>query len=210
MQAGTDVFHEGSGIDIDLVLLKAFGLEADYVDLPADVLGRTIFDRLGNARVELNRDLDRAAASDNLAHRRLRTTLAHEVGHVACHSPLFREDIETMSLFPEDGTREQEGILCREASVGVHHVERRYSGEWWEYQANQCMAAILLPRELFREKASSALESAGAVSFEEALRRGRGERVVQSLADCFNVSLEAVFYRMQELGYAGRELQLSL
>ena len=211
-RAGTDVFKEGSGIDIDLVLLRAFGLEADYVDLPADVLGRTVFDRMGNARVELNRDLDRAASSDDLAQRRLRTTLAHEVGHVACHSTLFIEDTKTMSLFPEDGSRGQEGILCREASVGTHgeYEDRRYRGEWWEYQANQCMAAVLLPRELFREKANGAVESMGAKSFKEALLRGSGEKVLRLLADCFNVSQEAVFYRMQELGYAGRELQLSL
>ena len=210
MRAGADVFREGSGIDVDLVLYKAFGLEADYVDLPAGVLGRTIFDRMGQAQVEVSRDLDEAVASDDLARRRLRTTLAHEVGHVACHSTLFIEDTATMSLFPEDGAPEQDGILCREASVGDYD-ERRYRGEWWEYQANQCMAALLLPRKLFREKVDSEVESMGAVSFNEVVRRGSGEKVVQSLANCFDVSQEAVFYRLKGLGYvANSQLTLSL
>ena len=200
MQAGVDVFREGSGIDVDLVLLKAFGLEADYVDLPTGVLGRTIFDRLGNARIEVSRDLDEASASDNLARRRLRTTLAHEGGHVACHSTLFIEDTATMPLFPEDDAPEQEGILCREASFG-NYDERRYSGEWWEYQANQCMASLLLPRKLFLEKVDGEVEAMGAASFDEVICRDSGEKVVRSLANCFDVSLEAVLFRLKGLGY---------
>ena len=180
------------------------------MDLPAGVLGRTIFDRMGQARVEVSRDLDEAAVSDGLARRRLRTTLAHEVGHVACHSTLFIKDTATMFLFPEDGAPEQDGILCREASVGDYD-ERRYRGEWWEYQANQCMAALLLPRKIFHEKADNAIESMGAVSFNEAVRRGSGEKVVQSLANCFDVSQETVFYRLKGLGYvANSQLTLSL
>ena len=210
IRAGADVFREGSGIDVDLVLYKAFDLEADYVDLPAGVLGRTILDRMGRARVEVSRDLDEAAASDDLARRRLRTTLAHEVGHVACHPTLFIEDTATMSLFPENGASEQDGILCREASVGDFD-ERRYRGEWWEYQANQCMAALLLPRKIFLEKADNAIESMGAVSFNEAVRRGSGEKVVRTLSNCFDVSQEAVFYRLKGLGYVtNSQLTLAL
>ena len=200
IRVGADVFCEGSGIDVDLVLYKAFGLEADYVDLPDGVLGRTIFDRMGNARIEVSRDLDEAATSDDLARRRLRMTLAHEGGHVACHSALFIEDTETMSLFSEDGATEKEEILCREGSV-EDYDKRRYRGEWWEYQANQCMAALLLPRDLFREKVDSEVESMSAASFDEVIRRGSGKKVVRSLTNCFDVSQEAIFYRLKGLGY---------
>ena len=199
MRVGVDVFHEGSGIDVDLVLYKAFGLEPDFVDLPAGVLGRTVFDHEGRARVELSRDLDEASHSDELARRRLRTTLAHEVGHVACHSTLFIEDTATMSLFPDDRAPAQD-ILCREASVGSGD-ERRYRGEWWEYQANQCMASLLLPRKLFGEKVQSELESRGVASFDEVIRKGSATKAVRSLSDCFDVSQEAVFYRLQGLGH---------
>ena len=209
LKAGADVFREGSGIDVDLVLLKAFSLEADYVDLPTGVLGRTVFDQMGHPRIEMSRDLDKAATSDNLAHRRLRTTLAHEVGHVACHSELFIEDTETMSLFPEDGVLHQEGILCREASVG-NYDERQYHGEWWEYQANQCMAALLLPRELFREKVDRAIESMGAASFNEAVRKGSSEEIVRLLSHCFDVSQKMVLYRLEGLGYIANSPQLTL
>ena len=91
------------------------------------------------------------------------------------HSALFIEDIETMSLFPEDEAIEKEEILCREGSV-EDYDKRRYRGEWWEYQANQCMAALLLPRELFREKVDSAVESMSAMSFNEAVRRAAVRR----------------------------------
>ena len=200
MRVGVDVFQEGSGIDVDLVLYKAFGLEPDFVHLPTGVLGRTVFDQEGHARVELSRDLDEASHSDELARRRLRTTLAHEVGHVACHSTLFIEDTATMSLFPDDNAPAHEDILCREASVGSGD-ERRYQGEWWEYQANQCMASLLLPRKLFGEKVQSGLESRGAASFDEVIRKGSAAKAVRSLSDCFDVSQEAVFYRLQDLGH---------
>lgn len=199
-KAGSDVFNEGAGIDVDRVLMKAFGIEADYVDLPVGVLGRTVFDSMGQARVELSRYLDEAASNDKLARRRLRTTLAHEVGHVACHPTLFIEDTVTLSLFPEDDTNKGEGILCREVSIGNYN-EKRYRGEWWEYQANQCMASLLLPRELFNDKVRTAIESVDVGSFDDAVRSGNGEKVVTSLANCFDVSQEVVLYRLRELGY---------
>ena len=199
MTAGTDEFKEGTGVDVDLVLLKAFGLEADYVTLPPDILGRTVFDQMGGARIEISRDLEEAAASNILARRRLRTTLAHEVGHVACHSTLFVEDTETMSLFPEEETLEDEAILCRESNIGTYE-KHRYRGEWWEFQANQCMASLLLPRELFRENLDTAVESVGEASFDDAVRRGSGEGVVLSLSHCFDVSLEMVYYRLKRMG----------
>lgn len=209
MQAGADVFREGAGIDVDLVLLKVFDLEADYVDLPTGVLGRTIFDRMGNAQIEVSRDLDEAAASDNLARRRLRTTLAHEVGHVACHSRLFIEDTATLPLFSEDDAPKKEEFLCREGRVGVYD-ERRYRGEWWEYQANRCMAALLLPRDLFCEKADNFIKFMGAASFKEIVRKGSGEDMVRMLAYCFDVSQQAVFYRLEELDYTTNKLQATL
>lgn len=196
-----EVFQSGSGVDVDWVLLKGLGLEADYIELPNGVLGRTLFRRDGVAKIEIARDLAESAETDQLARRRLRTTLAHEAGHVACHQQLFVQDTETLSLFGAQNTaQEKPAILCRETSV-----DAGYRGEWWEYQANQCMAALLLPKHLFIPQVKQALDAHGVGSFVEALRGGYDESVIRMLANVFDVSWQAALLRLQELGFAPTE-----
>ena len=179
LRAGTDVFVEGSGVDVDRVLLAAFELEADYVSLPGGVLGRTLFLADGSAQIEVSRELADEAETDTLARRRLRTTLAHECGHVACHRMLFLADTETISLFPSGEGQEAEkpAILCRENTVASG-----YSGEWWEYQANQCMACLLLPRHLLVPRFQAVLTAVGVGSYEDAAKHGKDVRIVRTLA----------------------------
>jgi Zn-dependent peptidase ImmA (M78 family) len=96
--------------------------------------------------------------------------------------------------------------MCREEGVGSF----RYRGEWWEYQANQCMASLLLPRRLFIEKTAILLRAAGLESFEKAIRSGTAEHLVRDLASCFDVSHEAVFYRLEAMGFVPKPGQGSL
>lgn len=204
LAAGPGGFREGSGVDVDLVLFKAYDLEADYVPLPEGVLGRTLFERDGYAQVQVSRGLADDAETDRLARRRLRTTLAHEVGHVACHRQLFIADTETLSLFPdEEPASEKPAILCREPAVGA------YQGDWWEYQANQCMATLLLPRRLVVPRAQALFSELEVSGFADALAKGKDEEVVRSLADTFDVSWQAILYRLQTLGLAPRPDDLS-
>jgi len=197
-RAGAETLVESEGVDVDRVLSRGLGIEADYVELPEGVLGRTLFRRDGKARVEISRALAEAAEDDVVARRRLRTTAAHEIGHVVCHTQLVIEDSRTPSLFPNAGQdRPAPKVLCREEGVGNF----RYRGEWWEYQANQCMACLLLPRAPFIARAKTALQASGASSFEEAIREGREDDLIRGVSRCFDVSFEAVFYRLQALGF---------
>lgn len=204
--AGPGVFVEGSGVDVDRVLLATFKLEADYVSLPDGVLGRTLFLADGTAQIEVSRELSDEAETDTVARRRLRTTLAHECGHVACHRILFLADTETISLFPSGGApvEEKPAILCRENTVALG-----YSGEWWEYQANQCMACLLLPRHLLVPRFQAALTGVGVASYEEAANQGKDEEIVRTLAKVFDVSWQALLYRLEELGFIPNREQLN-
>lgn len=205
-RTGPSVFSEGSGVDVDLVLLRTFDLEADYVTLPDGVLGRMLFLPDGSARVEVSRELADEAETDTVARRRLRTTLAHECGHVACHRLLFLGDTEMLSLFPSgEAEEEKPAILCRESTVGAGSG---YSGEWWEYQANQCMACLLLPRHLLVPRVETALSGVGATSFQEVVERGRDEEFVRSLANMFDVSWQALLYRLEEFGFIPSQAQM--
>lgn len=196
LRSDLPVFVPGAGVDVDRVLLKGFGLEADFVPLPRGILGRTLFTKKGVAKIEIDRELAEEAETDQLARRRLRTTLAHEAGHVACHQQLFLGDTETLSLFGNASAKERPAILCREAAPGS------YQGEWWEFQANKCMAALLLPKFQFVPHLHAALGAAGVVSFAQALKSGQDEAVIRSLANTFDVSWQAVLLRLQDLGFA--------
>ena len=205
LRAGSDVFVAGSGVDVDRVLLAGLELEADYVSLPNGVLGRTLFLADGSAQVQVSRELADEAEVDTIARRRLRTTLAHECGHVACHRTLFLADTETISLFPSSEGQEEEkpAILCRESTVAPG-----YSGEWWEYQANRCMASLLLPRHLLAPQFRAVLTSVGVDSYEEAAKQGKDEGMVRTLANMFDISWQALLYRLRDLGFIPTRDQL--
>jgi hypothetical protein len=206
-RVGPECFAEGRGIDIDLILLRCFAVEADYLDLPPNTLGRTLFAPDGRVQVQVSRDLAELAEADKTARHRLRTTLAHECGHISCHRQFFLRDCETLSLFIDhEPTQPEPAILCRNESVGRHG----YKGEWWEFQANQCMAALLLPKELVVPRVAAALASCGQESFKNAILEDRVKSVLLELSNQFDVSLEATFYRLQDFGYIPTETQAPL
>ena len=208
-RAGGHCFVSGKGVDVDLVLLRGVGTEADYVDLPDGILGRTVFEEDGGVKIEISRSLSDRAETDPIARRRLRTTAAHECGHVTCHRSLYVRDTETLSLFsPEAGSVRiaPKPIMCRNETV----VHRGYSGQWWEYQANQCMSALLMPRKLFTASVRQLLATQALESFEAGIRRGLGEALVRQIASDYDVSLEAALYRLEELGFVPRVGQATL
>lgn len=196
-----ECFAPGKGVDVELVMLRAIGTEADYVDLPSGIMGRTIFAPDGRVTIEVSRRLLEQAEVDRVARRRLRTTLAHECGHVACHSCLFIQDTETFSLFKNGQWRAEETkrvpIMCRPEGVG----NVGYKGEWWEYQANRCMAALLLPKRMVSESVRKRLKDGGFKSGEDCLARGHGEELVREISDEYDVSQLASLYRLQDLGF---------
>jgi len=201
LRVDTPVFVAGKGVDVDLVLFKALSLEADYVDLEEGVLGRTLFRSDGKVSIEIARSLVDEAEVSGVARRRFRTTLAHEAGHVTAHRQLFLKDTETLSLFSNrPGEAENPAILCRETATELSS----YSGEWWEYQANQCMGALLLPKHFLSKQLDHALAVHGVDSFEMALRLGHGESVARGLANIFDVNGPVVLFRLQQMGLAPR------
>ncbi|SYZ71952.1 hypothetical protein TRIP_C20067 [Candidatus Zixiibacteriota bacterium] len=204
---GGEVFNDGAGIDVDLVLLKAYGIEPDFVPMAPELLGRTKFYPDGSAVIEINRKLADAAEVEDIARRRLRTTLAHEAGHICCHRDIFLKDTSTLSLFDDPmHNKMNQVILCRQEAVGNRH----YAGEWWEYQANRCMASLLLPKHLIKEKVDALLGKRQELSMKDAIRKGTAVSVIRRLADVFDVSFEATVYRLKDLGYIPDEFQMDL
>ena len=148
----------------------------------------------GLRRIIVNRDL--AEQDDPVSRLRVRSTLAHEAGHGIFHNQLFIEKLErdAMTRLLDDGeglfdSVSAEGFMCR-AEAGMTEVPKF---EWWEYQANLAMAALLLPHHLVVEAARGHLPKvlSGTGAFET--RVAAAEREIASL---FAVSRKMVSIRL--------------
>jgi hypothetical protein len=133
---------------IERFIEKRFRLTPAYEDLPPGMLGYTLFGATGPTKIVVAGAL--AEEGTKPAERRINTTLAHEAGHCLLHGHLFAMDSPTMQLFGDTAVSSAIGskILCRDD-------QRRstYDGKWWEYQANQAIAGLLLPRRLVEQVA---------------------------------------------------------
>ena len=110
-------------IRIDRFLEKRFRVCPVYEDLPAGLLGYTEFGPQGPREVFVSRSL---AESDTLpAARLVRSTFAHEGGHMLLHSHLFavQNRPQSSSFLEKQYDVTDSKILCREGSVPT--IKRR-------------------------------------------------------------------------------------
>src|ERR1700757_523533 len=127
-------------VRIERFVEKQFRTTVRYEDLGPDNLGCTIFNSSGAVEAILvSRSLEEQNTTP--ARRRVRSTVAHEAGHGLLHGPLFIE-----GKFPDFG-KNQRRILCRSEDILVE-TQSSYRGRWWEFQANQAIGSLLLPRPL--------------------------------------------------------------
>jgi hypothetical protein len=122
-------------IRIERFVEKEFHTTLRYEDLGPENLGCTIFNCLGGVEaILISRFLEEQNTTP--ARRRARSTVAHEAGHGLLHGPLFIDSGEN-----------QRRILCRSEDI-LGESQRFYRGRWWEFQANQAIGSLLLPRPL--------------------------------------------------------------
>lgn len=123
---------------------------------------------------------------------RYNATGAHEGGHCVLHLVIFEGDPNQESLFKSERTRK---ISCLQRTI-----EGEYTGEWWEYQANQIMANLLMPAELFLDHFIRERNKFGIRDNTELPKRRRlFDALVTYLARVFQVSKQAVKIRLREL-----------
>jgi hypothetical protein len=179
--AGHPALEGGPAIDVDALLELHMGVVPEYTWMPRGVLGATEFTARGEVRLQVSAELSLRAGRDPAAEKLLRSTLAHEAAHILLHRVLFLK--ESGDIFGGLASRSE---LCR--SVGV--PQPGYQGEWWEWQANRGMSALLLPRAALRAWIAGRERSAP------------GERVParrEAAAAAFAVSAEAVRRRLAQL-----------
>jgi IrrE N-terminal-like domain len=161
-----------------------------YADLSAegeDVEGVTEFIPGQKPRVKISARLSENPRLEN----RLRTTLAHEWGHVKFHAPLWLADTATPDLF---GRRpEATSIKCKRDNIfGASEYD------WMEWQAGYVCGAVLMPHTRVKAIAKEHLESLrqpGPLDVNSQAASDLIERVVKA----FQVSADAARVRMIKL-----------
>jgi len=175
-------------IRIERFIEKEFKTALRYEDLGPDNLGCTVFNSFGAVEAILvSRDLEEQNTTP--ARRRVRSTLAHEAGHGLLHGSLFIDS-------PDLGEN-QRRILCRSEDI-LGETPRSYRGRWWEFQANQAIGSLLLPRLLmnaFLDQSGIELDSSGNRILTPALR----ESLAKKAAVIFDVNPIVVRIRLDSL-----------
>jgi hypothetical protein len=194
-------------IRIDRFIEKRFKIQPTYDDLPNGLLGFTLFDNRGVAEIVVARALDEEGTVP--AERRLRTTLAHEAGHGLLHAYLFALAARPDSLFGDGIAPDAPRILCREGGVSGVETPKRPPYRWWEFQANQVMGAILLPKGLVEKAIGPLLTFQGMLGL-PVLPNDRREQAVRLVAETFNVNPIVARIRLDVLYPAAASRQLTL
>ena len=201
---------EPAPVRIDRFVEKRFKIQPSYEDLPVGLLGFTRFSPKGVEEIVVSKALDDEGTQ--VAERRLRTTLAHESGHGLLHAHLFALGTPPASLF-SDGLDEQASpkILCRSGGISGSETPRgrKPPYRWWEYQANQAMGVLLMPKPLVQAALASALTPRGEIGT-PILPANRREPAIQLLADTFDVNPVVARLRIDVVFPAAAEEQLAL
>jgi hypothetical protein len=171
-----------------------------YASLPADVLGQTDF-RIGDRPlVMINADLTGAALDDEDSplgiQGRWRATVAHEGCHVILHRCLFNLSASQGSLFElGDAAEEPPSRLQRCLKRDVAYS--RVASDWREVQANQGMAAMLMPKPVFVAACRAEFSRLEVERIDQ--RTPLADTLARRMAELFQVSRQAAAIRLGTL-----------
>lgn len=168
-----------------------------YADLPADILGLTRFVARANPAIQINAALTDQADDEFAApgtRGRWRATLAHEAAHVFLHKYLFDPEFIQSEIPGLRGQLPRAGdVRCLNRDIDAR------TRDWREIQANKGMAALLMPRSIFRRLAYRRIDP-------ERGELTEGSPAVAALAgdlaELFQVSKQAAATRLKTMRIA--------
>lgn len=176
-------------------LTRLIEQEVSDLDLYADlsglagaevnVEGVTIFHRRQRPTVRIAETL----ALDARREPRLRTTLAHELGHVLLHD--FANDDGDDSAPAMDESDAQWPAICLPTIAVPGQVD------WMEWQAGYASGALLMPRQALHRAVRPVFRHTGAGSDR---REGNVGLLVDTVQGHFLVSDAAAFVRLRQVG----------
>ena len=206
-----DAIKEPTEIDIDRFITRYLGMTQDfqYLSHCGLYLGMTVFNDSDRVTV-FNPDkwraefisakagtviIDNSLLAENQEHR-YRFTAGHEAAHGILHSAYFARMTERNA----SATDIMPMVQCRADNTRAFRSSSRKKSdaEWMEWQANCLSSAILMPRSMVIKVAK------------KAARAGRSVNAgLEAVVSTFNVSNDAAYYRLQELGLVPPKTQQS-
>jgi hypothetical protein len=198
--------NEPEPIRIERFIEKRFGITPVYENLPEGVLGFTRFGPKGVEQIVVAESLTDGTQT---ADRRISTTLAHEAGHGLLQAHLFVNGSEASSLFEGNVDSQTPTILCRPDAIPGLQKQTNYDGRWWEFQANQAIGALLLPKLLVEKCLDSLFAIRGSFGMPNLPAGKRGESV-KRLSETFIVNPIVAKIRLDQLYPLREESQLTL
>ncbi|MBF0627979.1 MAG: ImmA/IrrE family metallo-endopeptidase [Magnetococcales bacterium] len=160
---------------------------ADLSDFGDDVEGMTAFFPDRRPSVLISETL----ANDSRRENRLRTTLAHEFGHLYFHRQLWDEKFFVDRLFDRDDM-ENKAICKRDTILEATH------DDWMEWQAGYASGALLMPISRLRPLVEDVWQSNHLVDPID-LETKPVQALVQRIKEQFAVSGDAARVRLLKL-----------
>lgn len=191
---------EAPAVKLESLLERHLKVQLDqYANLEPGVLGLTEFFEGKPPKVSINKDLTGSALDEDESPPgvlgRWRATLAHEAGHVILHRCLFEFAAGNMNLF---GSQDSPSATKRLLRCLKRDATYASGGDWREVQANQAMAALLMPKAHFAGLARA--EAQKLFSGSDVIPAGSETRVAERLAPVLSVSRQAAVIRLSTLG----------
>jgi len=128
---------------------------------------------------------------------RLRTTLAHEYGHVKFHAFLW--DLRRPKLFVDSEL--EKGPRCRRETI-VNAPKK----DWMEWQAGYASGALLMPITTLKNLVHASFREWGLYNHVET-DSDQAEEVIKRIVEMFSVSRDAARVRLSQLGYLSKVAQ---
>jgi len=175
-------------IEQDVDDLDLFADLSTLRDDSAVVEGVTTFIPGRRPRVQIGRQL----SEDMRQEARLRTTLAHELGHVLLHDFAGEREDAPRSRQADDPDTVST-TRCTPWAIGAGSRV-----DWMEWQANYASGALLMPRTAVQQALFPSTERHDAPS---PIVGGLG-RAIDIVQGHFTVSDAAALVRLRQLGYA--------
>lgn len=168
-----------------------FDSYADLTELYGDgVEGVTEFRPGKRPIVRIHEQLSGNSAREN----RLRTTLAHELGHVLFHTWLFDERAQP-SLFSSEPRTDDVQVCKRENMLNAPLVD------WMEWQAGHACGALLMPASRVRKLAQEVAAKVPPPSLAAVMPDSPfGRTLILAASKQFQVSRDAAQMRSHRLG----------
>lgn len=171
-------------IRIDRLIDKKFRAPIIYEDLGKSVLGFTEFGPNGVEAVHIGEPPGDLIVQEE---RRVNSTLAHEAGHGLMHAQLFIEHFANHTPIEDHPDVTETRILCREEQANVVSKQKRYKGDWWEFQANRAIGALLMPKELLPMFLEPFHSKFGTTKLSELPAKSKRE-IVEAASNIFDVN----------------------